>query len=206
MNWWGRGIKRNRKNSVRRKMDFILKYWNNASTSHQTPERMSLLGNNDTHWTGPLLESAQRYQTRCWSEPRLPRTGETGCRGWERLMKAANKTVSSCVPSRKVCRRVISAIWALEHIHTATTPFRYGPGWIMLWNLCNECRYTTRFDKRDTVRCKQSHKLPAYLSSLSRQWTNIGRIPDLMRSSMGGLRSLDSSFLWRPKGNKRKVE
>lgn len=34
-----------------------------------------------------------------------------------------------------------------------------------------------------------------YLSSLSRQFTSLGRIPDLMRSSIGGLRSLDSSFL-----------
>lgn len=35
----------------------------------------------------------------------------------------------------------------------------------------------------------------SYLSSLSRQCTRMGRIPDLIRSSMGGLRSLDSSFL-----------
>lgn len=35
----------------------------------------------------------------------------------------------------------------------------------------------------------------SYLSSLSRQFTSLGRMPDLMRSSMGGLRSLDSSFL-----------
>lgn len=34
-----------------------------------------------------------------------------------------------------------------------------------------------------------------HLSSLSRQFTSLGRMPDLMRSSMGGLRSLDSSFL-----------
>lgn len=34
-----------------------------------------------------------------------------------------------------------------------------------------------------------------YLSSLSRQFTSLGRMPDLMRSSIGGLRSLDSSFL-----------
>lgn len=36
-----------------------------------------------------------------------------------------------------------------------------------------------------------------HLSSLSRQCTRIGSIPDFIRSSMGGLRSLDSSFLCR---------
>lgn len=40
-----------------------------------------------------------------------------------------------------------------------------------------------------------SFKCGAYLSSLSRQFTSLGRMPDLMRSSIGGLRSLDSSFL-----------
>lgn len=40
-----------------------------------------------------------------------------------------------------------------------------------------------------------SFQCGVYLSSLSRQFTSLGRIPDLMRSSIGGLRSLDSSFL-----------
>lgn len=40
-----------------------------------------------------------------------------------------------------------------------------------------------------------------HLSSLSRQCTRIGSIPDFIRSSMGGLRSLDSSFL---QGNDKK--
>ncbi len=42
---------------------------------------------------------------------------------------------------------------------------------------------------------KKQNSDGSYLSSLSRQCTRIGRIPDLIRSSMGGLRSLDSSFL-----------
>lgn len=41
-----------------------------------------------------------------------------------------------------------------------------------------------------------------YLSSLSRQWTSIGRIPDFIRSSMGGLRSLDNNFLQKQRGNR----
>ena len=42
-----------------------------------------------------------------------------------------------------------------------------------------------------------NHKMHvlAYLSSHVRQWTSIGKIPDAMRSSIGGFRSLDSSFL-----------
>lgn len=36
-----------------------------------------------------------------------------------------------------------------------------------------------------------------HLSSLSRQCTKIGNIPDFIRSSIGGLRSLESSFLFR---------
>lgn len=45
----------------------------------------------------------------------------------------------------------------------------------------------------------------SYLSSLSRQCTRMGRIPDLIRSSMGGLRSLDSSFLRNGVGIKNTV-
>lgn len=43
-----------------------------------------------------------------------------------------------------------------------------------------------------------------HLSSLSRQCTKIGNIPDFIRSSMGGLRSLDSSFL-QGNGQKNQV-
>lgn len=54
-------------------------------------------------------------------------------------------------------------------------------------------------DTDEAVRVKRSRMTPlycrVYLSSLSRQFTSLGRMPDLMRSSMGGLRSLDSSFL-----------
>lgn len=34
-----------------------------------------------------------------------------------------------------------------------------------------------------------------HLSSLFKQWTSLGRMPDLIRSSIGGLRSLDNNFL-----------
>lgn len=43
------------------------------------------------------------------------------------------------------------------------------------------------------------------MSSLSRQCTRIGRIPDLIRSSMGGLRSLDNNFLQKQRENKRQL-
>lgn len=43
-----------------------------------------------------------------------------------------------------------------------------------------------------------------HLSSLSRQCTRIGNIPDFIRSSMGGLRSLESSFL-QENGQKSKL-
>lgn len=42
-----------------------------------------------------------------------------------------------------------------------------------------------------------------YLSSLSRHLTKIGRIPDFIKSSMGGFRSLESSFL--KKSNAKKL-
>lgn len=35
---------------------------------------------NDTYWTRPLPGFAPRCQRQCWSEPRLPQTGEKGCR------------------------------------------------------------------------------------------------------------------------------
>lgn len=47
----------------------------------------------DTYWTGPPLGFARRCQTRCWSEPRLPRTGEKGC-GRERDAGEAAKAKS----------------------------------------------------------------------------------------------------------------
>lgn len=52
----------------------------------------------------------------------------------------------------------------------------------------------------------ETESRPAYLSSLSRQCTSIGRIPDLIRSSMGGLRSLDNNFLQEQRGNKRPLQ
>lgn len=44
------------------------------------------------------------------------------------------------------------------------------------------------------------------LSSLSRQCTKIGNIPDFIRSSIGGLRSLESSFLFRKRKQKLKSQ
>lgn len=49
--------------------------------------------------------------------------------------------------------------------------------------------------EHDSLLCGWEVQSSPYLSSLCRQWTRIGRIPDLIRSSMGGLRSLDSNFL-----------
>lgn len=42
---------------------------------------------------------------------------------------------------------------------------------------------------------------PTYLSFFSRHLTKVGRIPDFIKSSMGGFLSLESSFL-EQEGNK----
>lgn len=52
------------------------------------------------------------------------------------------------------------------------------------------------FSKCQIIKEQKRSAYP-YLSSLSRQCTRMGRIPDFIKSSMGGLRSLDSSFLGR---------
>lgn len=49
-----------------------------------------------------------------------------------------------------------------------------------------------------------SRQIQTYLSSLSRHLTRIGKIPDFIRSSIGGFLSLDNSFLLKKKEKKRK--
>lgn len=40
-----------------------------------------------------------------------------------------------------------------------------------------------------------THRHNTHLSSLFKHWTSLGRMPELIRSSIGGLRSLDNNFL-----------
>ena len=48
---------------------------------------------------------------------------------------------------------------------------------------------------------RQRLQQDTYLSFLSRHFTKIGRIPDFIKSSIGGFLSLDSSFLGRTETN-----
>lgn len=57
------------------------------------------------------------------------------------------------------------------------------------------------FSQCNIPSCRNTH-----LSSLSRQCTKIGNIPDFIRSSIGGLRSLESSFLFRKRKQKLKSQ
>ncbi len=73
-----------------------------------------------------------------------------------------------------------------------------GPGRLKLQRRATEQRGGQRQMinmRKIYVKQTKKHSDGSYLSSLSRQCTRMGRIPDLIRSSMGGLRSLDSSFL-----------
>lgn len=57
---------------------------------------------------------------------------------------------------------------------------------------CTLAKYQEFPQQLNTWICRNT-----YLSSLSRQCTKIGNIPDFIRSSIGGLRSLESSFLFK---------
>ena len=49
--------------------------------------------------------------------------------------------------------------------------------------------------KKNYINMKFKMERGTYVSSHAKQWTKIGRMPDCINSSMGGLRSLDNNFL-----------
>ena len=140
--------------------------------THSGEEILAASGREARLQTEPQPASERRFPTRCSSEPRPPRTGE---QGWK---QQGNHFIFGWKFTWK-SRSLNTIFYQMISLICTDVTDEIKLYWLdlLLWRISSISTDVT------------------YLSSHVRQCTSIGRIPDPIRLSIGGLRSLDSNFL-----------
>lgn len=101
-----------------------------------------------------------------------------------------------------VCLHTLSRVDTVKHTHTHTLAHKasvaVGTSGCSVGNPSQQSAVLTSGTVSSSRHRRKQQKLSwrlTYLSSLSRHLTKIGRMPDFIKSSIGGFLSLESSFL-----------